>query len=150
MTTYKFREFGMLEFTPEVTVGGELDLNVLTLVGDSDDDTDDDQAAPDLRLAHGDIVQDSVNIVAGTSTVVIRVYDSASHTMEVWSTEETDQWERLPSGTPTRSQYEVTIPATEDDVGAKTIGLLILARNSAGAVVARRSQVVIIRHRPTA
>lgn len=94
----------------------------------------------------GDVVADYVIPGAGSS-VTIEVLDSGSHAFTVEMAEGV-AWTRDTSTSPARSYYTATVPSTEPE--HNTIVALIRALDETGQpVTARRTQIIIIKRRPS-
>jgi len=126
MTTYTVQDKTILVFAPAVAGSGALAIVLLP-------------AEVNYTVPVNEIVQD--NILVSFGSVTLRVLDNANNTMDV-SSDGGALWPRA-SGA---SEKSVTIPATESDT--TRISVLIIAKGVTGAEVSRRTQVVIIKHRP--
>lgn len=127
MTTYTVQDKTILVFAPAVAGSGALAIVLLP-------------AGVNYTVPVNEIVQDDILVSFGS--VTLRVLDNANNTMDVSSDGSATLWPRA-SGA---SEKSVTIPATESDT--TRISVLIIAKGVTGAEVSRRTQVVIIKHRP--
>jgi hypothetical protein len=127
MTTYNVEDKSTLVFAPAIDASGALGIVLLP-------------AEVNYTVPLNEIVQDDILVSFGS--VTLRVLDSANNTMDVSSDGGASLWTR-PSGV---SEKSVTIPTTSG--ATTTIDVLIMAKGVTGGVVAQRTQVVIIKHRP--
>lgn len=127
MTTYNLVNVDTLVLAPALNNSGALVIVLLP-------------AGVNYTLPPNEIVLDDILVSHGS--VTLRVLDSTNNTMDVSSDGGTTLWPRA-NGV---SEESVTIPAVEDD--STRIEVLIMAKGVTGAEVGRRTQVVIIKHRP--
>lgn len=135
MQVYDYRDASLLVFWPTV-VSGEVELDV-SLV--------DNPGATMQSLDCCDHVLSDMDPTVSAS-VDIRVKDLTGYVITVFASENASQWARLPSGTPTHGQWTESVPGSAN--AEKSIAVLIRAVPSGGGAELRRSQVVIIKHRP--
>ncbi len=99
-------------------------------------------ATSPLNLYQGDTLVSDYRHDTGLAQVDLQVADPGSYTMEVHTNIDGAPWPRADG----KSRSTQRIPSAGNDVA---LTLNIVARDDGGAVVARRSQVVIIKHKST-